>query len=213
MGITSRKKIPVTSRKSSFLKDASLIIIASEGHKTEKQYFDSDCFCSSRLKIIVLESLDNKSAPVHVLNRMKDYIKKELVNERIDIQSGDQLWLVIDKDKWTNKMLSDVCSTAIKMKKFPLKVALSNPSFELWLYLHHDEWRDGEIDGLQLEKLLKKKIGGYSKNKVNMEVFCSKVDDAISRAEIMDKSSNSRWPSNPGTHVYKLAKVIKNLLK
>ena len=213
MGITSRKKILATSRKISYLRDASLIIIASEGRQTEKQYFESDCFSSSRLKIIVLESIDNKSAPSHVLHRIKEHINSQLKGGEKDLQRGDQFWLVVDKDNWTEKMLSNVCASAQQMKKVTLNVALSNPCFELWLYLHHDEWKTGEVKSIDLEEILKQKICGYNKSKVNMEIFCSKVCNAISRAEILDQRATDRWPSNPGTHVYKLAKVIKSLLK
>lgn len=117
MGITSRKKILATSRKISYLRDASLIIIASEGRQTEKQYFESDCFSSSRLKIIVLESIDNKSAPSHVLHRIKEHINSQLKGGEKDLQRGDQFWLVVDKDNWTDKMLSNVCASAQQMKK------------------------------------------------------------------------------------------------
>ena len=65
MGLTSRQKRPF-DRKIPSLRDARLIIIAAEGQETEKQYFKSELFQSSKVHVIVLPPKDGRSAPKHV---------------------------------------------------------------------------------------------------------------------------------------------------
>jgi hypothetical protein len=107
MGLTSRRKRPL-DRSIPYFRDTHLIIIATEGTKTEKQYFESTVFRNKRVQVIVLETKDNCSAPRYVLDRLKQYAKET------DLQPNDQLWLMADKDCWPDSQLKEVCSHAIK---------------------------------------------------------------------------------------------------
>jgi len=127
MALTGRKHRPL-NRKVSHLRDTKLIIIAAEGHKTEKQYFR--IFENHRVQVIVIPAKDNRSAPEYILEKLNSYIKE------YEIGKDDQLWLMIDTDRWGDKKLSKICKEAIQ-KKYDL--AVSNPCFEVWLYLHFDE--------------------------------------------------------------------------
>ena len=68
-----------------------LFLISSEGHVTEPSYFAR--FNSSDLRVECL-SENGKSAPLQVLHRLKKAMDKRR------LQSGDQVWLVIDRDEW-----------------------------------------------------------------------------------------------------------------
>ena len=46
---------------------------------------------------------------------------------------GDEGWIVIDRDAWTETELNNVHREANERGFY---VAFSNPCFELWLYLH-----------------------------------------------------------------------------
>ena len=67
--LTSRRKRPL-DRDVPHLRDTRLIIIASEGEKTEKQYFESGLFGNRRVQVKVLETQDGRSAPNWVLARL-----------------------------------------------------------------------------------------------------------------------------------------------
>ena len=121
MAITSRSKRPL-NRGIPHLRDTRLIIIATEGEKTEKQYFESDLFHSLRVQVKVLGTEDGLSAPNHVINRLCQFARAT------DLQSDDQLWLMVDKDHWTESILSDVCSQANRSRDLKLQTAISNPS-------------------------------------------------------------------------------------
>ncbi len=202
MSITSRKKRPLNRNIPSF-RDTTLIVIASEGEKTEKLYFESQIFQSRRIQVKVLETVSGHSSPNHVLKRLKAFAKE------VDLQPTDQFCLMVDRDRWPESLLSHVCSQAVKGRKQRVNLSISNPSFELWLYLHHDEWNNGEVSSRDIENALREKIGNYNKSNLDIAFFEGKVEIAAQRAITMDQSPNTRWPNNPGTHVYRVIKEIQ----
>ena len=112
-------------------RDARLIVIASEGKDTERIYFKALAkeYTNARVHVQILERSEdehNNSSPEHVLKQLYDY------KSQYELEADDELWLVVDKDHWTEAMLSRVateCSQEVSMH-----MALSNPCFELWLY-------------------------------------------------------------------------------
>lgn len=184
-------------------RDASLIIIACEGEKTEAEYLSFSCFQNSRVKLCIVPSKDGKSAP--------PYVQENLENEaaKYDLKSGDQLWIVMDTDRW-------IFETQIKpfinlrIKKLPVRLAVSNPCFELFLFLHFDSLPAYPVkDSKVMEKMLRNKIGQYSKSNLKKEVYAPNIQKAIKEADKTKYRTNS-LPLNPGTDVGKLIKTILN---
>jgi len=70
MSLTSRRKRPL-DHTVAHLRDTRLIVIATEGEKTEKQYFSM--FQSLRVQVRVLHTEEGFSAPKHVFDRLSDY--------------------------------------------------------------------------------------------------------------------------------------------
>ena len=66
-----RKKRPL-DREAKHVRDANLVVIASEDRYAVRQYFDF--FESTRIQFRVLETTDGKSAPEHILERINEYI-------------------------------------------------------------------------------------------------------------------------------------------
>jgi len=73
------------------LPSRKLFVIAVEGEKTEKEYFD--VLRKMQSSTVCIECLNSKtdSSPHHVLNRMK----KHLANN--ELKGTDEAWLVVDK--------------------------------------------------------------------------------------------------------------------
>ena len=89
--LTHRKKRPI-DRNSKCLRDTQLLIIATEGRSTEKQYFTR--FQNTRVQIKILSTgKDNKSAPEYVLQKLKDF------RQQYQLESNDELWLMIDVER------------------------------------------------------------------------------------------------------------------
>ena len=202
MTLTSRKKRPL-NRKIPSLRDATLIIIATEGEKTEKQYFDG-LFKSTKVQVIVLPTVDHRSAPKYVYGRLYDF-KKEY-----DLDKNDELWLMIDIDRWKTDEISIIANNSLK-KGFNL--AVSNPCFELWLYLHHSELSKLEkYECDYFASQLKILLGSYNKSNININMFRGKEKTAIGRAKKLHKNPDEKWPSSTGTHVYKVVEKILELI-
>ena len=203
-------------------RDARLIVIASEGKATERIYFKALAkeYTNPRVHVHILERSEaeqNNSSPDHVLKQLNDY------KSQYELEADDELWLVVDKDRWTEAMLSCVateCSQEVAMH-----MALSNPCFELWLLLHIEDsalltpeeqkqWienrRKSKNGDPYLKVRLRQKMGSYHESSYDALALIAHVEDAIERARALDKNPNDRWPQTLGTRVYLLAESVMN---
>ena len=203
-------------------RDARLIVIASEGKATERIYFKALAkeYTNPRVHVHILERSEaeqNNSSPDHVLKQLNDY------KSQYELEADDELWLVVDKDRWTEVMLSRVakeCSQEVAMH-----MALSNPCFELWLLLHIEDsalltpeeqkqWienrRKSKNGDPYLKVRLRQKMGSYHESSYDALALIAHVEDAIERARALDNNPNDRWPQTLGTRVYLLAESVMN---
>lgn len=203
-------------------RDARLIVIASEGKDTERIYFKALAkeYTNPRVHVHILErGVDerNNSSPEHVLKQLNDY------KSQYELEADDELWLVVDKDRWTEAMLSRVateCSQEVAMH-----MALSNPCFELWLLLHLEDaasltpeeyvrWMENRRRSRNSDPYLKTRlrqiIGSYHESSYDALTLISHVEEAIDRARALDNNPNDRWPQTLGTRVYLLAESVMN---
>lgn len=211
----------IRERREAF-RDARLIVIASEGKDTERIYFKALAkeYTNPRVHVHILErSVDeqNNSSPEHVLKQLNDY------KSQYELEADDELWLVIDKDRWTEAMLSRVateCSQEVAMH-----MALSNPCFELWLLLHIEDatsltleeqmlWMENRRRSKNADPYLKvrlrQQMGSYHESSYDTLALIAHVEEAIERARALDNSPADRWPQTLGTRVYLLAESIMN---
>lgn len=193
MGITSRKPRPLDRGKVDY-RDATIFVIATEGSLTEKQYFG--IFRNSRVQITVLPATEDKSAPEYVLKRLREF-KREY-----QLGRGDELWLVVDVDSWGDKKLAEVAK-GCKICNFEMGV--SNPCFELWLYLHHKDIDPNISIKSQGMKKLFKELSKSDGGEIHFSI--ESIREAIRRAKALGKP-NQRWPQQTGTHVYKVVEKI-----
>ena len=203
-------------------RDARLIVIASEGKDTERIYFKALAkeYTNPRVHVHILERSEaeqNNSSPEHVLKQLNDY------KEQYALEADDELWLVIDKDRWTEAMLSRVATECAQDEY--MHMALSNPCFELWLLLHIEDaaslppeeqkqWmenrRKSKNAAPYLKVRLRKNMGSYHESSYDALALIAHVEDAIERARALDKNPNDRWPQTLGTRVYLLAESVMN---
>ena len=184
-------------------RDQRLFVIAAEGEKTERQYFD--VFQSSRIRVEVLETEpDGKSAPKHVLARLHAYTRKYSLDDE------DELWLVADIDRQRPEFLKEIAAEA---KQAGYRIAFSNPCFELWLLLHFEECKKEFHECASVEAAIRAKLGAYNKTNIDTSNFERlAIDAAIERARRMDEPNAAAWPTETGSHVYKLAERILPLM-
>ena len=203
-------------------RDARLIVIASEGKDTERIYFKALAkeYTNPRVHGHILERSEdeqNNSSPEHVLKQLNDY------KGHYELESDDELWLVVDRDRWTEAMLSRV-ATECAQDNF-MHVALSNPCIELWLLLHLVDatlltseeaqlWMENRRKSKNADPYLKvrlrQEMGSYHESSYDAKMLIEHVDVAIARAEALDKNPADRWPQTLGTRVYLLAESVMN---
>ncbi len=185
-------------------RDARLFIIATEGRDTEKQYFQG-MFHDSRIKIEILSTgEDDKSAPKYVLERLHSF------KQKYDLTSEDSLWLMFDVERWGEKNISDICRQA-RQKQYQL--AISNPCFEVWLYLHFNHTDSRDIKCQEYEKKLRTYLGNYNKTNLNLDVYKNHIAEAVKRAKTLHPNSQQNWPPTPGSHVYRVVEIILKAIK
>jgi hypothetical protein len=198
-------------------RDASLIVIASEGQNPERQYFEDlvspENYPNPRVYLEVIERDPGPSSPSHVLESLNKFRRE------YGLSAEDELWIVIDRDRWTPRELSTVC-TQCRQKGY--RTAVSNPCFELWLLLHvkqMDEYSPEEILQLEqnlrqpnnrtrIEEELRRSLGSYRKNNIESSRILTGLPVAIAQARSLDVDPDNRWPNRLGTHVYRLVERV-----
>lgn len=176
-----------------------LFIVATEGSKTEPQYFALFNNEESLVKVCCVKG-QNDSAPPKVLKRMMDYL------ENSGLRSTDEAWLVVDRDNWTEEQLGKLYHWSKQAENYGF--ALSNPRFEYWLLLHFEEG-SGIANAQDCSNRLKGYLPKYKKA-INPRKFTpDAIDAAISRASQRDNPPCANWPRLVGsTTVYRLVRKL-----
>ena len=194
-------------RKSGF-RDARLIVIATEGSVTEVQYFnqlqEQEVLSPFRFQIKVIPPKENKSAPNHIIKSLTFYKKQ------FQIKADDELWMVIDRDRWNVNMISDIIS---QCKQKGIGLCISNPCFELWLILHFEDLSKISSD-MRGKLLINKKVNGRTESKryiselmgnKNLNDFTSlfhNLNLAINNAKLLSQSPKFNIVDHLGSDVH-----------
>lgn len=176
-------------------------LVATEGEKTEEIYFEMFRTPEYRknIQVEIVSARRGNSSPEAVMKRLKGKARD------MNLQSGDELWVVIDDDKRPKKQLQVIVNECNKKDHY--FCAISNPCFELWLLLHQKNSKTPPT-----EKLCKKeldKLFGKSYDKTNYDI--SKLEpyikNAIAHAQQLDTTD---IPKEVGTGVYRLVEKLIN---
>jgi RloB-like protein len=200
MSPVQRKPRPLT-RDAASLRDDRLFIVACDDTYAPRQYFGF--FRISRVQVHVVPTLDGTSAAQHVLARLGE----------IEHEADDELWMLLDTDHCTaGAHLASFTAALTTARQQGVNVALSKPSFEVWLFLHHAE--ETEVTPLasaaDVEKALRAKLGQYNKTRLRAEHYPLKsVTLACERAQKLDApTEGAEIPATNTSRVYLLWKAI-----
>jgi len=172
-----------------------LIVIACEGRVTEAEYFK---MLNAQQFAVHFKCIprDHKSSPGKVLRAMETYLKQN------ELRPGDEAWLVVDTDSWSEASLQQLWNWACKKENYGL--AVSNPKFEFWLLLHFEPGH-GASTASSIEQRLNKYSGVPGKHLEKSLYMEANIHKAIQRAKSKDHPPCKDWPRNaPGTTVYHL---------
>lgn len=176
-----------------------LFIIATEGSKTEPQYFTKFNNTETTVQVKCLK-FRNDSSPAGVLKRAKSYVKGRL-------EKTDELWLVVDKDQWTDQQLNTLFKWTSTSSNYNL--AVSNPMFEYWLLLHFE--KGSRITANNLRSRLTRYLPNYAKADIEFEKLRPGIHDAVRRAKQKDTPPCDKWPISNGSTVYRLVEKFQNI--
>lgn len=186
--------------------DAKKLYLFCEGEDTEIKYFRFFAKLASQISIQIIK-INKYNSPTGLYdNACERLIKNEqsstiLLNFDADI---DEVWFVLDTDKWGNKINLLRQSVANHKNWF---VAQSNRSIEVWLYYHFEQEKPSEeVENWKdyLNKIIK---GGFDARKHPIH-----IQTAIKNA----KTNFYYGPSYPDIHetqVYELAEKILPFVK
>jgi hypothetical protein len=197
------------TRRKGIKKPKRQVRIVCEGKKAEKEYFIGLMEWGGGVKIIAIHG--GCTDPMGIVK----YAEERMDKWSINLDEGDEVWCVFDVDESTTQILSDVYAHA---KTKNIKIALSNPCFELWFLLHYKPIFS-QISRQDVIKELKILIKGYKKDQNINHLLKDKLSTAISNAkklnEVHKKSSVPliSKESNPSTQVFELVKFIQELIK
>ncbi len=175
-----------------------LFIIATEGTKTEPQYFD---LLNNQQSVVQIECLrrGDGSSPLYVLKRMKIRLKLAKLSK------SDEAWLVIDKDNWTEEQLTPLYNWSQEQENYGL--AVSNPKFEYWIVLHFEDG-NGIFTSRECSERLSKYLPNYDKSIDDNKLTPVMISEAIRRARQKDNPCCVDWPRVTGTTMYRLVERI-----
>ena len=189
-------------------RDARLFVVACEGAKREKEYFERLGQGSRRLKVQVLSPDNTKeveknaanasSAPKWVMDRLVKYIEKEGVN----VETGDIVWIIMDVDRWPKEQLYELCETCRQSR---WGIALSNPCFEVWLYMHVEDIHQAQSKTC---REFKQELGQIVKGGYRLEKFIQLISIAIQHGETVEDDLDSPIPGFKVSRVYQPVKEI-----
>lgn len=197
------------SRKRRIREPKNTFVIVCEGVKTEVNYFNG---FRTRYSDVKIESIHGKCTdPKNIV----EYAKDQISYWGLNFIEGDAIWCAFDVDENTT---DDIKNAIIKAEKYGIKIALSNPSIELWFLLHfkHVTAKITRKDAL-IE--LKKFIKDYEKNMpvydLLKEMMPTAITNAINLNKLHEKDRTLLFSreSNPSTQVFLLVESIHELIK
>lgn len=145
----------IRGRRVGFKRTKRLYVVSTEGAETEPIYFQE--FRPGRdgaFRLKILGNPTHKSHPIEVVQRLVEYELRERPGR------NTEYWAIIDRDAWSDADLRAGYELTDARPNF--HIAMSNPCFELWLWLHlrpnrpfndrHDCQRQLEREWLQFSK-------------------------------------------------------------
>lgn len=193
------------ARRPPFLASKPRLLIVCEGKVTEPQYlrgFANACE-NPRVTLKILPV----GVPLTVVTTARDRkaeAEQDAVQEEDENLTYDSVWAVFDVDDHPN------IPAAIQMARDnSIDLAVSNPSFELWLLLHFQD-QPGMKGRKEVRKLLDAHIRDYDK-KVHYSDYHHGYQEAVKRALHLGKCNlqTCQPGPNPSTGMHVLTESIR----
>lgn len=202
-------RVPLPRR--AYRQDA-LFVVATEDTFAAKQYFDALSF--ERSFVWVVETPPHEGAsPSQVLDRLVSAVNSLMPELRAQYGDSIHLWLVPDTDHYIKGTHAHATSKAVREARHRgIRVAFSNPCFEIWLLLHVEDVGGNQFATCaEVIARLRRALGAYDKTSICAERFAREPRAlAVQRARALDAGAEADWwPTRTGTHVYRLIEALE----
>lgn len=203
MNRRNRKRKP--ARRGDLRDVRQRLLIVCEGKRTEPEYLRGfQRWCRNALVDVDYDAPAGE--PLTLVNRaraLREDAAREARRKGDDNLSYDQVWCVFDRDDHPH--FNEAIGLA---QQHLLELAVSNPSFELWLLLHFRQ-KTGRQHRNVIRRLLKAHVPTYDKG-VDFEDYREKYWDAYDRAARLGRACNTDGEPfrNPSTGIYALTEQI-----
>ena len=221
---------------------SKIIFLSMEGSVTEEEYFKwiSNEFDTIKSKIQFISvaedavhtraknrtpeqlSMLGRSKPKQLVEKIDDFKLQKRDVYQFDKYPQDEFWIVSDIDDNLSDHEVDAFNEALdKCDERGYGYAISNPFFELWLLLHHDDATEDdekyavteehayEATSHFRERLSDKGAPLIKQKHIRREHYTKeKVFAAVKRAKRMHVNSDKRYPMYLATTVYQLLDKI-----
>lgn len=202
MGKRNRSRRP--ARREPNVDPLPIILVVCEGG-TEQEYVEAFAAFQKNPRVRV-QPVGHAGVPLSVVReakRLKLANQASADHEKDDNLRYDAVWAVFDVDEHPN-----IAEARIMARDNAIEVAVSNPCFELWLYLHFKD-QPGMQHRHDLKTLLEKVVPGYDKH-IDFSLYASGYVDAHRRARMLDSQADTDNDSgrNPTTGFWRLTESI-----
>jgi hypothetical protein len=175
--------------------------VACDDTFAPKQY--CNFFRLPRVKVHVVETLDGTYAASYVLERLLHFEHEE----------DDELWMLLDTDHHVRGThLKSFVEALREARRQGVNIALSKPSFELWLLLHRVEETALSVlpTARDVVEALRARLGEYNKTNLKQQHYPpGSVYHARLRAARLDAAvTGGDIPAENTTRVYLLWQAI-----
>lgn len=179
------------TRRSEVRPQRETLLVVTNGERTECDYFEA--LRKEPWVVVTLRTKFENGAP------------DDVVALAVRIRQGDEydkVWAVCDVDEY------EVSLAIQQAKNGAIDLALSMPSFEVWLILHISEKCPRFNDATQASAFLKQLLPSWDKTNLRFSDFQNGIADAFRRA----KSRGEPPDDNPSTAVWRLIEVLEGKL-
>lgn len=209
--MASRRTPKPISRSSVATKNVKKRVkVVAEGSKTEPQYLaliQSRCLAALVEVEVVDEPATDPRSLVQRAVHVQDDSRKESRRTKDPNALVDEVWCIFDVDQ--HPYLREACQQA---RDNGVGLAVSNPSFELWLLLHFQD-QTAFLSRSDAKRKLTSHISGYDKTLRSLDPLLDRFDSARNRAEALDRKHSgdgTAFPDdNPSSGVWRLIESIE----
>lgn len=190
-------------RRGNFRDKNKIVLIITNGEKTEPIYFENFKKNNRSIKIEIRK--ESGSDPVTLIKfamRVKD------------AYDTDRIYCVYDVDRSSDELLNRAKNLA---DKCGMEACVSNPCFEIWYLLHYANSTSMFYSYEDVERKLLDYIPDYKKNLDIYPRLRHLQQDAISNAKGLmeyhaeEGNTSSIRLCNPSTRVYELVEYLNNI--